>query len=70
MLVSLTKMLFASGVMGLSVLLVTTYVQNPLQAFFTGVITGTVVYSIVAALLRLPELSAALYLIKRLIKRA
>lgn len=69
MLVSLAKMLFASGVMGLSVLAVTTYVANPLQAFVTGVITGAVVYTIVTALLRLPELTAALYLIKRVIKR-
>lgn len=70
MLLSLTKMLFASGIMGCSVLLVTIYVQNPLQAFFTGVITGGIVYSIVAALLRLPELTTAVLLIKRLIKRA
>lgn len=67
-LVSLTKILGASAVMGISVFLVTQYVVNPLQALAVGAITGSIVYAVVTALLRLPELSAAVYLIKRLMQ--
>lgn len=68
--ISLGRIIPASAIMGVCVYSVTTYVQNSSMALATGALAGTIVYVIMAALLRMPELSEAVRLTKRLIRKS